>query len=48
MTSICEIHLRTILDSRGNPTVEADVYAETGLAGQQPRAVPVLAFMRQK
>ncbi len=30
MTIICEIHLRTILDSRGNPTVEADVYAETG------------------
>jgi enolase len=30
MTIICEIHLRTILDSRGNPTVEADVYAENG------------------
>jgi len=30
MTIICEIHLRTILDSRGNPTIEADVYAETG------------------
>jgi enolase len=30
MTIICEIHLRMILDSRGNPTVEADVYAENG------------------
>ena len=30
MTIICEIHLRKILDSRGNPTIEADVYAETG------------------
>jgi enolase len=30
MTIICEIHLRTILDSRGNPTVEADIYTENG------------------
>ncbi|HNY88434.1 MAG TPA: phosphopyruvate hydratase [Methanoregulaceae archaeon] len=30
MTIICEIRLRKILDSRGNPTIEADVYAETG------------------
>lgn len=30
MTIICEIRLRTILDSRGNPTVEADLYTETG------------------
>ena len=30
MTIICEMQLRTILDSRGNPTVEADVYTEEG------------------
>ena len=30
MTTICEIQLRKILDSRGNPTVEADIYTETG------------------
>jgi enolase len=30
MTIICEIELRTILDSRGNPTVEADIYTENG------------------
>jgi enolase len=30
MTTICEIQLRKILDSRGNPTVEADIYTESG------------------
>jgi len=30
MTIIHEIQLRTILDSRGNPTVEADIYTEDG------------------
>jgi enolase 1/2/3 len=30
MAQITEIHLRTILDSRGNPTVEADIYTENG------------------
>jgi enolase len=30
MTIIQEIQLRTILDSRGNPTVEADIYTEDG------------------
>jgi enolase len=30
MTIICEIQLRKILDSRGNPTVEADIYTENG------------------
>lgn len=30
MTIICDIRLRTILDSRGNPTIEADLYTETG------------------
>ena len=31
MTIIQEIQLRTILDSRGNPTVEADIYTEVDL-----------------
>jgi enolase 1/2/3 len=30
MTIIQEIQLRTILDSRGNPTVEADIYTDSG------------------
>jgi enolase len=30
MTFIQEIQLRTILDSRGNPTVEADIYTDSG------------------
>ena len=30
MTIIEVIELRTILDSRGNPTVEADVYTGSG------------------
>ncbi|MFA5254332.1 MAG: enolase, partial [Methanoregula sp.] len=30
MTTIETIELRTILDSRGNPTVEADVYTISG------------------
>ena len=32
MTKITKIHAREILDSRGNPTVEADVYLESGVA----------------
>mgnify|MGYP001582108062 CR=1 FL=1 len=30
MTKIAKIHAREILDSRGNPTVEADAYLESG------------------
>jgi len=30
MSKIAKIHAREILDSRGNPTVEADVYLESG------------------
>ena len=30
MAQINKIQLRTILDSRGNPTVEADIYTENG------------------
>src|SRR5215470_1641594 len=37
-TTIAEIHAREILDSRGNPTVEADVFLGDGLMGRA--AVP--------
>jgi enolase len=38
MTEIASIHAREILDSRGNPTVEADVVLEDGVRGRA--AVP--------
>ncbi len=38
MSTIQEIHAREILDSRGNPTVEVDVFLETGEIGRA--AVP--------
>jgi len=38
MTTIVEIQAREILDSRGNPTVEADVFLENGTVGRA--AVP--------
>src|SRR5215469_12805598 len=38
MTEIASIHAREILDSRGNPTVEADVILESGALGRA--AVP--------
>jgi enolase len=38
MTTIVEVHAREILDSRGNPTVEADVLLEGGYTGRA--AVP--------
>ena len=38
MGRIVEIHARQILDSRGNPTVEAEVYTENGIMGRA--AVP--------
>lgn len=33
MSKIVEVHAREILDSRGNPTVEADVYTDSGAFG---------------
>ncbi|MCH8553486.1 MAG: phosphopyruvate hydratase [Natronospirillum sp.] len=33
MTTIADIKAREVLDSRGNPTVEADVYLESGAVG---------------
>ena len=38
MSNIVEIHARQILDSRGNPTVEADVFLDDGTLGRA--AVP--------
>ena len=38
MTTIVEVHAREILDSRGNPTVEADVILKSGARGRA--AVP--------
>jgi enolase len=38
MPFITQVHARQILDSRGNPTVEAEVYTETGAMGRA--AVP--------
>ncbi len=38
MSRIRNIHARQILDSRGNPTVEAEVFTENGLVGRA--AVP--------
>jgi enolase len=34
MTEIAAIHAREVLDSRGNPTVEADVVLESGVMGR--------------
>jgi len=38
MGSIIRIHARQILDSRGNPTIETDVYTDNGIVGRA--AVP--------
>src|ERR1041384_3445263 len=38
MSTIIEVHAREILDSRGNPTVEADVTLSSGAQGRA--AVP--------
>jgi len=38
MSRILDMHARQILDSRGNPTIEVDVYTESGVIGRA--AVP--------
>ena len=38
MSRISSIHAREIIDSRGNPTIEADVILESGVRGRA--AVP--------
>jgi enolase len=39
MSQIIDIRAREILDSRGNPTIEADVILESGVMGRGPRLV---------
>ncbi len=34
MSVITDIHAREVLDSRGNPTIEAEVYTEVGGFGR--------------
>src|SRR5580704_15239224 len=34
MSQIAKIHARQVLDSRGNPTIEADVYTDNGTLGR--------------
>jgi enolase len=34
MSAIIDIHARQILDSRGNPTIEVDLFTETGATGR--------------
>lgn len=34
MSAIVDIHARQILDSRGNPTIEVDLFTETGATGR--------------
>ena len=34
MSAIIDIHARQILDSRGNPTIEVDVFTESGVIGR--------------
>ncbi len=46
MTTIIDVHAREILDSRGNPTVEVEVYLESGVMGRA--AVPSGASTGEK
>ena len=39
MSTITEIHAREILDSRGNPTVEAEVTLSSGTTGGGSRNI---------
>jgi enolase len=34
MSAIIDIHARQILDSRGNPTIEVDLFTESGATGR--------------
>ena len=34
MTVIVDVHGREVLDSRGNPTVEAEVFLSSGISGR--------------
>ena len=48
MSYIANIHARQILDSRGNPTVEVDIFTENEFwAEQQCHPVQVQVYMKQ-
>ena len=48
MSSIVDVVAREILDSRGNPTVEADVLLESGVMGDYDRYAETLSsFARE-
>ena len=34
MSEIIDVHAREVLDSRGNPTVEVEVWLDTGVCGR--------------
>ena len=40
MSQIADIRAREILDSRGNPTIEADVILESGVVGRATAPSP--------
>ncbi len=47
MTMIEDVVIRKILDSRGNPTVEVDVFTDTGSGRfSAPSGARYLVFMR--
>ena len=46
MTEIVAIRAREVLDSRGNPTVEAEVHLESGAFGRAVSRVPEQANQR--
>ncbi len=48
MSQIRNIHARQILDSRGNPTLEVDIYlSDKSLGEQQFLVVPQQVSMKQ-
>jgi enolase len=47
MSEIVDIYAREILDSRGNPTVEVEVYLESGAMGRAAvTATPPVTWAR--
>ena len=48
MTAIVDVHARTVIDSRGNPTVEVDVTLEDGSFGRAavPRKGSAISLIR--
>ena len=47
MSAIVDVIAREILDSRGNPTVEADVLLESGVMGRAAVAVGVAGLFME-